>query len=185
MAISNLVKVCGKNTSGNSKVFYSEVGNITSITITGGEVAAVTMSSTNKFHEFDADLNTINFIGTGTGKTSYSKTQALKIGISKKTTATIAAVKSLADAVPCGVVAIRLDNNGQAFLSGWSDNLSNGTPYNQIDDVYDSGTTRADESPAQSYEVTLTGTTDGDEIPMDATVNATIIAETAAFITFN
>jgi hypothetical protein len=184
MAIGNYVKPCAKNISGNSKLFYAETPNITSITVTAGEVSAVTMSGGTTFHEFQADSESIQFTHSGVGSTSYAMTQTLIAKFAKKTTTLITAVDSLVDALPCGVTAIRKDNNGQAFLSGWSENLLEEAAYKTIDNAYDSGTARADED-VQAYTVTLTANNDQDEIPFDSTLNAAIAAGTAVFITWN
>ena len=103
MAIAKYSKTCGKNVPGNSRLFFVEAGNISSITVTSNnEISAVTMSGTTKFCEFGADIDSIKFTIEGTGSASYSEVQKLEAKFSKKTTALITAKNSLLDAVACG-----------------------------------------------------------------------------------
>ena len=59
MAIANYTRTCGKNVPGNNKVYITEKDNISSITVTAGEVSAVTMATGLTFHELQADKSTV------------------------------------------------------------------------------------------------------------------------------
>ena len=188
MAIAKYSKTCGKNVPGNSRLFFVEAGNISSITVTSNEISAVTMqvngSDTAKFREFGADIDSIKFTIEGTGSASYSEVQKLEAKFSKKTTALITAKNSLLDAVACGVAIIRVDNNGSAWLSGYTFKDKNRRAYNKITTNFDTGAKPSDEGTA-AYTITLEAEGFDDELPFDTTQNASIIGGTATFIDYN
>jgi len=184
MAIAKYSKTCGKNVPGNSRLFFVEAGNISSITVTSNEISAVTMSDSAKFREFGADIDSIKFTIEGTGSASYSEVQKLEAKFSKKTTALITAKNSLLDAVACGVAIIRVDNNGSAWLSGYTFKDKNRRAYNKITTNFDTGAKPSDEGTA-AYTITLEAEGFDDELPFDTTLNASIIGGTATFIDYN
>lgn len=181
MAIAKYSKICGKNQAGNAAIYFTEATNISSLTITGGEITAVTMASGKAFHVFEADIDTVKFTSEGKGKTSYSESYKLELKASKKTKELLTAKDALADAIFCGVACIRQDNNGNCWLSGYNPN----TPerhYNEIAVNFDSGAALTEEGNA--YTITLSGVGIADEIPFDSTLAAQIVAGTATFITY-
>ena len=184
MAIAKYSKTCGKNVPGNSRLFFVEAGNISSITVTSNEISAVTMSNTTKFREFGADIDSIKFTIEGTGSASYSEVQKLEAKFSKKTTALITAKNSLLDAVACGVAIIRVDNNANAWLSGYTFKDKNRRAYNKITTNFDTGAKPSDEGTA-AYTITLEAEGFDDELPFDTTLNAAIVGGTATFIDYN
>lgn len=183
MAIIAYARSCSRNTPGNSKVFLTEIASMTSFTITSGEVSAVTPNATAQFHQYGADMDTIQMTSEGKGGATYNQTQNLIFKMSKKTKTLIAALDALRDAVPCGLLAIRQDNNGQCFLLGWSAADGNGRPFTQMTDTFDSGT-KPDDEGANACTVTLTRMGGYDEIPFDATLTAAIVGGTATFIAY-
>ena len=184
MAIAKYSKTCGKNVPGNSRLFFVEAANISSITVTSNEISAITMSDTTKFREFGADIDSIKFTIEGTGSASYSEVQKLEAKFSKKTTALITAKNSLLDAVACGVAIIRVDNNGNAWLSGYTVKDKNRRAYNKITTNFDTGAKPSDEGTA-AYTITLEAEGFDDELPFDTTLNTAIVGGTATFIDYN
>jgi len=184
MAIAKYSKTCGKNVPGNSRLFFVEAANISSITVTSNEISAVTMSDSAKFREFGADIDSIKFTIEGTGSASYSEVQKLEAKFSKKTTALITAKNSLLDAVACGVAIIRVDNNAKAWLSGYTVKDKNRRAYNKITTNFDTGAKPSDEGTA-AYTITLEAEGFDDELAFDTTLNASIIGGTATFIDYN
>ena len=184
MAIAKYSKTCGKNVPGNSRLFFVEAAKISSITVTSNEISAITMSDTTKFREFGADIDSIKFTIEGTGSASYSEVQKLEAKFSKKTTALITAKNSLLDAVACGVAIIRVDNNANAWLSGYTFKDKNRRAYNKITTNFDTGAKPSDEGTA-AYTITLEAEGFDDELPFDPTQNASIIGGTATFIDYN
>ena len=184
MAIAKYSKTCGKNVPGNSRLFFTEAANISSITATSNEISAVIMSDTTKFREFGADIDSIKFTIEGTGSASYSEVQKLEAKFSKKTTALITAKNSLLDAVACGVAIIRVDNNGNAWLSGYTVKDKNRRAYNKITTNFDTGAKPSDEGTA-AYTITLEAEGFDDELAFDTTLNSAIVGGTATFIDYN
>lgn len=184
MAIAKYSKTCGKNVPGNSRLFFIEAANIGSITVTSNEISAITMSDTTKFREFGADIDSIKFTIEGTGSASYSEVQKLEAKFSKKTTALITAKNSLLDAVACGVAIIRVDNNGSAWLSGYTVKDKNRRAYNKITTNFDTGAKPSDEGTA-AYTITLEAEGFDDELSFDTTLTGAIVGGTATFIDYN
>ena len=184
MAIAKYSTTCGKNVPGNSRLFFTEAANIGSITVTSNEISVITMSDTTKFKEFGADIDSIKFTIEGTGSASYSEVQKLEAKFSKKTTALITAKNSLLDAVACGVAIIRVDNNGNAWLSGYTVKDKNRRAYNKVTTNFDTGAKPSDEGTA-AYTITLEAEGFDDELAFDTTLNASIIGGTATFIDYN
>ena len=186
MAIAKYSKTCGKNVPGNSRLFFTEAANIGSITITTNEISAITMNGTPavKFQEFGADIDSIKFTIEGTGSASYSEVQKLEAKFSKKTTALITAKNSLLDAVACGVAIIRVDNNGSAWLSGYTVKDKNRRAYNKITTNFDTGAKPSDEGTA-AYTITLEAEGFDDELSFDTTLTGEIVGGTATFIDYN
>lgn len=184
MAIANYKKACSANKPGNAMLAYTEVGSMTSFTITAGEVSAVTPEVGLTFHQFDADIDTIQVTSEGAGGSSYFQTNKIVAKFSKLSKELITAKQSLVDTVACGALAIVLDNNGQAWLVGYSSAEGFRRPLNKVTANFDSGAALADEG-TSAYTITMEGTSGYDAIPFDTATNATIVAGTAAFITWN
>ena len=184
MAIAKYSKTCGKNVPGNSRLFFVEAGNISSITVKSNEISAVIMSDPTKFREFGADIDSIKFTIEGTGSASYSEVQKLEAKFSKKTTALITAKNSLLDAVACGVAIIRVDNNGNAWLSGYTVKDKNRRAYNKVTTNFDTGAKPSDEGTA-AYTITLEAEGFDDELAFGTTLNTAIVGGTAPFIDYN
>ena len=184
MALTKYSKVCSKNTPGNSKLFFAHIADIQSITVTSGQISAITMVTGKKFVEFGAEIDTIQLTQEGKGKFAYFDSKKLIAKFAKKTPTLVSAKNELADAVVCGVVVIRVDNNGQAWLSGWDANNYGKRPYNQIDVTYDSGTKISDEE-GNVMTITLTCESTSDELAFDTTINTAIVSGTATWIDYN
>jgi len=184
MAIAVYAKTCAANTPGNSTLLFTEAENITSITIVSQEVTVVTMSGVTKFHQFDADTDSVKATYEGSGGSSFFQNNKIEARFSKLSKELIAAKQTLVDAVTCGMVAVVLDGNGQSWLVGWSTLELGRRPLNKITANFDSGTKPSDED-TSAYLITLEGESSVDPLPFEATPNATIVAGTAAWATWN
>lgn len=184
MAIAVYPKVCSANIPGNSTILFTEVGNLTSITIVSEEITVVTMSGGNKFLQFDADPDSVKMTLEGTGGTSFFQNNKIEARFSKLTKELITAKQSLVDAVTCGMLAVVLDGNGQAWLMGWSTSDLGRRPLNKITANFDSGMKPSDEDTA-AYLITIEGESGVDPLPFESTPNATIVAGTATWVTWN
>lgn len=184
MAIVKYSRPCSRNTPGNSKVFVIEAANVTGVTVTSGEVSAVTMSGATKFLQLGADMDTIQATSEGKGGTTYNMTKNLVMKFSKKTKILDTLLNSLRDAVPCGLLAIRQDSNGACWLLGWNDVDKGGRPFTQLTDNFDSGT-KPDDEGANAVTVTLTCMSGYDELPFNSTLTAAIVGGTSTFVDFS
>ncbi|GAF97938.1 unnamed protein product [marine sediment metagenome] len=180
MSIINYTKTCSKNVPGVGKVFFSEVGNIDTITIGSNLVSAVSMDTTdNEFHEFQADLDSVEYRSEGAGGSSYFTNHMLEMGFGKLSASLFAAKASLVDSMPCGLVAIYIDGNGACWLVGWNDTDKEVRTLNTIADNFKTGKKPSDED-GNVFTITVSGESGYDIIPFDTTLTASIVDQTTA-----
>jgi hypothetical protein len=190
--ISEYLKTCAKNVPGNRLTLYiNQIRRANALTVTSGEVTALTViatGATGKFKKIQADIDTIKFMNEGAGGASYTETQTLEFKCAKKSTNLVALKEDLADSIPCGLVAIRIDNNGQAWLSGWqaADKGGKERPFSRLETSFDSGAA-PDEEDQAAETFRLIRKAGYDELPFAAALNASILkasSTAAAFIKF-
>lgn len=184
MAIAKYKKPCGKNTPGNSRLFTTEIANITGLTNTAGEISAVTMEALATFKEFDVDIDTLQVSGEGNAGATTVNTPTIQALFGKNTAALRSALNGIAEQMSCGIAAIILDNNGNAWLFGFNDVELGERPLNKMTYNFDSGVTLADEG-VSAYTVTFSGTSQVLPLPFDDALKASIKDGTAAFIEYN
>lgn len=186
MAFSSFLKTCVKNTPGvRPEVYLAPVASVTSVTLTSGEVSAVTMNSTAKFKRWQADLDNVQFQSVGKNKPSFMSDQTLSLTMTKHTSALHTAIygtDGIMDSAVCGLIAIWVDNNGQAWIAGVSAAAQDGTqrPFNDVECNFDSGKAPTDDSARPV--ITLKRTASTAELAIDSTITATITGGTATFI---
>lgn len=179
--ISEYLKTCAKNVPGNRLTLYvNQIRRANSLTVTSGEVTALTViatGATGKFVRVQTDIDSIKFMNEGGGESSYNETQTLEFLCGQKTTELIALKDDLIDAIPCGIMVIRVDNNGQCFLSGWDSAARDGKerPFNRLETSFDSGAAPDDEEGAKAT-FRLIRKSGYDELPFATTLNADILA---------
>ena len=187
MALAKYTPACAKNTAGiRPQLYLIEANLITSVTEDSNEISAVTMSASNKFHRVNADFDSVQFTSEGTFGTSGASEQKLIFRLSKPTTAMHIFINSLKEAVTCGAIAIYVDANAQAWAFGISAAAKEGKsrPINKLETSFDSGVMPNDEN-AQAFTITLSRMGWYDPVPFDTANNTTILAGTAAFITWD
>ena len=193
--ISEYVKTCAKNVPGNGLTLYiNTISRADALTVTNGEVTALTITrgtggiATGKFRKVQADIDTIKFMNEGAGGASYTETQTLEFKCAKKSTNLVKLKEDLADNIPCGLMAIRVDNNGQAWLSGWqaADKGGKERPYSRLETSFDSGAA-PDEEDQAAETFRLIRKAGYDELPFAAALNNAILKASAtaqAFMAF-
>jgi hypothetical protein len=192
--ISEYVKTCAKNVPGNRLTLYiNQIRRANALTVTNGEITALTVIATaliptGRFRKIQADIDTIKFMNEGAGGASYTETQTLEFKCAKKSTNLVALKEDLADSIPCGLMAIRIDNNGQAWLSGWqaADKGGKERPFSRLETSFDSGAA-PDEEDQAAETFRLIRKAGYDELPFAAALNSAILrGATAAtgFIAF-
>lgn len=163
MALDALVKTCSKNVAGNSnKVFFGHVIDVTTIALTNNEIS--TLTSTAKFQVYQAEIDSVKFEIKGTAGQNFFSTQTLTMKFAKMSAALKVALNALADAIPCGVLAIHSDGNGVGWLTGYDtaalDPISR--PYNKMEITFDSGSKPSD---AEAGAVTVVLTRESEHLP--------------------
>jgi hypothetical protein len=179
--ISEYLKTCAKNVPGNRLTLYvNQIRRANSLTVTSGEITALTViatGATGKFVRVQADIDSIKFMNEGGGESSYNETQTIEFLCGQKSKNLIALKDDLIDAIPCGIMVIRIDNNGQAWLSGWDSATRDGKerPFNRLETSFDSGAAPDDEEGAKAT-FRLIRKSGFDELPFAALLNSQILA---------
>ena len=153
---------CG-NVGGLKEVYLADILDVTGITVSGGTVTAIAMSSTKKFKKFEFRKNNANFTSTSTRSdengTNFVDT-TLSVNFNHMETAKRREMVSLSKA---NTYAIAKDNNGKYWLIGYNSYCTGTASAN-------SGATMGD---ANNYVLTITSQTD--ELPIEV-VSAAITA---------
>jgi len=182
MAILNYNKICSRNVAGNTRIFLAEVPNVTAVTVTAGEISAIT--GAGAFKEIQADTDTI--IRTETkveGKYNARFDARVEMKLGKQSLNLNTFLDSVANASPCGIFALIKDNNGTWWLVGYneSDLFSRGLKVS-IDEMT-SGAGFAEDGGGVS-RVELFRNLAAPSMPLDATLSALIDAGTALFVDY-
>jgi len=174
MALAGFTKICSKNTPGNSLLWLIEASKLNSVTITGDEVTAISTDATgDDFQVYEVDQDTLvrTEEGTGTGS-NMSYIHAIEFSFSKPSAAMRTSINALADASPCGIVAIMRDGNGVYWLVGYNatDLASRGLKL--VSDTMTTGTAPDDEEGSKDI-IRLETKSGFKAVPLDATPSAT------------
>lgn len=183
-AIAVFTRICEKNVGGNAAVYLAESANITTVTVTAGEISALTMVSGKMFHEAQQDMDSLLHTQVGVGNASnVGYTHRVEMRFAKPSMALNTFRDSLAAANACGILAIVTDSNGESWLVGYNETDGANRPLRLKDDGMNTGVEALEEG-AQAVTIALEGVNGYLSLPFDDTLKATIIAETATFITY-
>ena len=187
MALIKFTRICGKNAGGNSGLFVAPVADIVTIAVTAGAISAVTMVTgppAGKFLELQADPDTIQRNEEGEGVGSLMKyTHQVMAKFSNPSITLNALRNELADASPCGILAIVTDSNGKSWLVGYNATDGYRRPLRLRQDNLNSGAEIAEEGTSLA-DIILEGQSGYISLPFDATLGAAILDGSAAFIDF-
>jgi len=180
-ALGIFARVCGKNVAGTQKIFIAEKSVVTAITVTTGEISAIT--GTTPFMRVDAEQDSCNWEQSdervGANNTKFSN--LVEFMIAKPTKEMNTFVQSLIDASPCGLYAIVTDGNGQNWLVGYDSTSLTSRPLR-----YNSGKQKTgknlSETEGQNKVIQLTNECMGLCLPFDTTLNAAINGQTSTII---
>lgn len=181
--LGKYVKTCGQNTPGNIVVAIADPEAIATVTITSDEVSAITavVTSTPAFKELEVDIDSLQRIENVVSNQNTNVTHQVVMGFSKPSKTLQTLRKSLATQANCGIVAIVLDGNGQAWLVGWGATEKGRRALRNVTDNLDSGTVPSDTG-VQRATITLEGMDSDFDIPFDASLTAAIVAGTSTII---
>lgn len=184
MALAKFARICGKNIGGNSGFYVVPVADIDTITVTAGEISALTMAVGKKFLELQPDEDSLIRTEEGEGVGSTMKyTHRIESRFSNPSVTLNTLRNELAAASPCGIVAIVTDGNGKSWLVGYNETDGFRRPLRLKQDSINSGAALGEEN-SQAAQIALEGTSGYLCLPFDSTLGAAIIAGTSAFIDF-
>lgn len=113
-------QACTANAGGVRRVALASRADVSTWVVDGtGAVTGITMVATKKFYEFEAELETIEFIEAGTfaNKTTLFE-QSLDMTWLPYGSAARTALINLYNESPCGMVCIHLEETGTAYIWG-------------------------------------------------------------------
>jgi hypothetical protein len=152
MSLAGLTRVCAKNTAGNSLLWLIEASKISAVTIVADEVTVLTTTGTAAdMQVYEVDQDTLVRIEEGKGNGSnISYIHAIEFTFSKPSAALRTALNALADASPCGMVAIMRDGNGVYWVIGWNALDLGSRGLRLVQDNFTSGLAPDDEAGSKS-----------------------------------
>lgn len=184
MAIATYTKACEKNTGGNARVFIAEAPNVTAVTVTAGEVTAITMATGTFFEESQAEIDTVIRTEVAEGRRrNISYTHRVEMQFSKPSVDLSTFRDSLAAASPCGMCAIVQDSNGTSWLVGWNETDTANRGLFLVQDDTNSGALPSDED-GNVVTIAIETVSGYLDLPFDSTENAAIIGDTATYINY-
>lgn len=180
MALAKFHRQCSKNVTGNMNLFVADAANVLFVTVTAGEVSDIVMASGTAFQEIQADTNTLKrqIASARANKSFTNYTHGVVFSCSKPSTLLNVLNNALDDAQPCGIIAIVMDSNGQAWLVGWSQADGNKRPLFLEGNNLDTGDVPG--SDGNFHDYLLQGINDEIDLPSDATINTYISDSIAA-----
>lgn len=166
---TGLVQACTALSGGLLKVWITDVINVSSgsVTVASDEVTAITLGSGAWYEfEFKEDSGFRRNLGEKQDTDSFIVTHEVGFRHVGTDTATVQSLHELISSIPCGVVALCKDTNGDVWFEGWSTNLLLGRPLKLQLGTLDSGTAIADgtgtdfmlQSADNKYGLKFTGT---------------------------
>jgi hypothetical protein len=164
-----------KNVSGVKKIFLAEKSAITAITVTTGEISAVTGTTPFMKTDIIPDSGSWEEKTEKVGKTNHKISNLIKLMVMPPAKATNTWKQSLVDASPGGLLALVVDDNNKCFIVGYSadDLFDRPLILNAIDQKTGSGI--SDDS-GNTVNVELGNDCLGFAIPLDATLTAAVLA---------
>lgn len=183
MALAKFARVCAKNISGCQAVYVADQALITVITVTAGEISALTGAL--GFKEIEADVDSISWDTTSekVGIAGIVFKNVLKFVCSKMTTLLNTLRTALADGSPCGYLAIVTDGNGKNWLVGYTVNDLKTRPLRLQSETGKTGKGLS-EADGNTVEFSLENECGGICLPLDATQSAAVNAGTAAYVDY-
>jgi len=180
MSIGTFTRSCNKNVAGNLAVLLTEAANIDSVTVSGGEVTAISMVGSATFKQVQANIDGVIRTEEGAGlRNNISYTHQVEMFFSHPSAELNALRDSLTAASSCGIVALVVDGNGKTWLSGY--NETDGTDkalYVQQDNL-NSGQ-ESNEEDVQEVDIILESDSGYQDLPFDDALNTSISDALAA-----
>lgn len=184
-ALAVYAQPCSKTAGGNNLLAITEVSNITGITVTTGEVSAITLGTGLTFKKIAVEQDTLQRTHAGVGsKNNIGYTHQIKYSLSNPDVDLETHANALADASPCGIAAIVLDGNNQAWLVGYNDEDYGNRPLRLLNDDFDSGLEPIGDG-VQNNDFTLQCISRMRALPLDSTLSEAIADGTSALITWS
>ena len=184
-AIAAFARTCGKYVTGNSAVYFSEKDNVATVTVTAGEISALTMESGKTFHQADIDIDTLIRSQEGEGAAGNMKyTHRIEMKFSNLDANMNTFRDALTEASACGILAVVTDGNGNSWLVGYNETDTFNRPLRLVQDSDSTGAEPGEED-AGMTTIALECQSGYLDLPFDETLKGTISGGTATFITYN
>lgn len=180
-ALAIFVRACAGNRSGAQRVFIAEKTVVTAITVTAGEISAIT--GTTPFMRVDVSQDSLNWEqeDSKVGANNIMVKNLIEYLIETPNKAMNTHVDALIDASPCGLYAIVTDGNAQNWLVGYDVRSLTSRPLRYNSGKQKTGKLISD-ADGQTKLIQLTNECMGLALPFDSTLNAAINAGSSTII---
>lgn len=180
-ALGIFARVCGKNVSGVQKVFIAEKSVVTAITVTSGEISAITGTTPFMRVDIEQDSGEWEQEDSKVGQNNTMIKNVIRFLLAKPAKEMNTFINSLIDASPCGLYTIVTDGNGQNWLVGYDSTALTSRSLRYLSGKQKTGKVPSD-ADGQTKLIELGNETFGLALPFDSTLNAAINAGTSTII---
>lgn len=189
LSITSFTRAATKTVAGNYEHLYvAPLADISEITWSEtNQVTAITMVAAKAFADLETDLDSVQFTTNGEGGRGYFSEQNIIAKFSQKTAAMETLVSELINGAVAGLVAIRIDRNGNGWISGVAPDsmMLRNMPYLKVTEAFDSGENIEASADGNRYTITLTRMSGTREFPIESGTSSlleSILAGTDDFI---
>jgi hypothetical protein len=179
MALAIFTYTCAKNVGGIRKIFIAEKSVATALTITAGEISAVT--GTTPFMRVDTIQDSAKWEQkiVKVGKNNHKIDILIEADIRPMATATNTFLQALMDGSPCGFFVLIQTENNKCFVAGHSAEDIRDRPLQLEAADYDSGQGLDGEA---NIRIKISGTMTGLALPLDTTLTNAVLAGTSTIV---
>jgi hypothetical protein len=185
LSIASFTRAATKTVAGSyDRLFVAAKKDIVTVTFTDNAVSAIAMAANKDFADLQADLDSVQFTSNGTGGRGYFSEQTMIAKFSQKSLLMETMLSQLIAGAIAGLVIIRVDSNGNGWISGIAPAASDlrNRPYLSVTEEFNSGENIEAVDDGNRYTLTFTRKSGTREYPIAAALTALILAGTTTFI---
>jgi hypothetical protein len=183
MALGIFTQVCAKNVSGASVIYISDKTLATGFTISTTPFEITAIAGTTPFHRVDTIQDSVewNEEGARVGLNNWAIKNTINFDIMPPNKTTNVLLQALLDGSPCGLYAIILDGNSQAWVIGVNTVDGTNRPLRLGKQSHKTGK-GLQVAEGNTIQISLDNECSGLALPLDATLTAMVVAGTGSIL---
>jgi hypothetical protein len=176
-------QVCSKNVSGASVIYISDKTLATAFTISSTPFEITAITGTTPFYRVDTIQDSVewNEEGGRVGLNNWSIKNTINFDIMPPNKTTNVFLQSLLDGSPCGLYAIILDGNGQAWVVGVNTVDGTNRPLRLSKQSHKTGKGLS-VAEGNVIQISLDNECSGLAIPLNSTLTAMVVAGSGSIL---